>query len=178
MFEWFFGSPTKKYSIKADLFYPNESKDINYTGPNPTKILFAIGSILKQSFRIQGADTYEDVFKWDVANPTLIKFHAKWRCRKKLDDHSAFYGSISCQGEMDKKTDEGWVKIGYKGNIDTGIPYTSAFDKALKHLYFQKYHIKQLRSYTKKMMLLLYDFDKNVRDLYKLPDAPVREEAR
>jgi len=178
MFEWFFGKGSAKYNVKSDLLYPNETKVINYTGPKPTRILFKISNLLKTSFRIKGSDTYEDVFKWDVANPIIIKFFVKWRCRKKLDARSVFYGSIVAQGEMDKKTDEGWISITYKGHIDTGIPYNTSLDKALKHLYFQKFHIKHLKAYAKKMMIILNDFDRNVRALYNIEEAPIKEEIR
>jgi hypothetical protein len=177
-FEWFFGLPTQSYTVDSDMLYPNDAKTIKYTGPNPTKILFKWQSIVKNVYRIKGADTYEDVFKWDVANPTLIKFFTKWRIKNKLDGRSTFFSSIAVQGEMDKKTKEGWVSVSYKGKIITKIPFTTPFDKALKHLYFQKFYIRQLRRYARTLQTQLNDFDTAVRSLYGLVEAPVEEEAR
>ena len=82
------------------------------------------------------------------------------------------------QGEIDKKTGDGWIKLAYKGKIITKIPFTTSFDKALKHLYFRKFYIKQLRSYSKKMMTLLNDFDENVRTMYNIAQTEVKEEER
>jgi hypothetical protein len=175
MFEWFFGTVPKNYTIVTDLFYPHEAKSIKYIGPKPERVLKAMGGLLKSELRIQGADTYEDLFKWDISGDP-IKFYVRWRARRKWDLRTTCFVSLLAQGEKRVKTGEGWVKVGFAPRFVTVVPYKTSVDKFLKHLYFQKYYMKTMRVYMKDMMRLMANFESALRSLYGIEQKSYEEE--
>lgn len=138
-----------KLTMVEDLFSPNESIVINFSGSNPFNACQLVKPLMERVMQVESKDTYERVFKWDItADPR--SFYNFWTTNKEEDKWSKILVKVTIQGKQHTQTKKGNVRIEISGFLETSYEYSNPFQKWFWYLYNRMFYFKRRRQYMER----------------------------
>lgn len=155
------------YTIKTDILAPADKRNIEYTGFHPTRLIKAMPDILKDSLKVEGADVFDPVLKWDVSGDP-VSFYGEWLAKSSFDKYSNAEFKIIMQGTQGAKDKMGKIKIAIKGAVKTEFPFTTFVHKSIMLIYNYAFYNKQRRGYIEAGKIMIDRVEDEIRSMLSL----------
>lgn len=155
------------YKIKTDILVPADKLNIEYTGFHPTRLIRALPDILKESLKVEGADVFDPVLKWDVSGDT-VSFYGEWLAKYSFDKYSNAEFKIVMQGTQSAKDKNGKIKIAIKGSVKTEFPSTTFLHRSIKLIYNHVFYNTQRRGYIEAGKIMIDRIEDEIRSMLNL----------
>lgn len=157
-----------KITIVDDLFSPDEKIVINFTGKNPFKVCQIIRPLFEKIVQVEGKDTFERVFKWDITEDPR-GFYNFWHVLKEEDKWTTIRLKAIIQGKQHTKTLIGNVRIELTGHIETTYDYNNFIQRAFWLFYNRFFYYKRKRQYLERGREYVYAVRDEIYRELKIP---------
>lgn len=155
------------YKIKTDVLAPSDKISLEYSGFHPSRLMKTIPDMLKDCLKVEGADVFEFVLKWDVSGET-ISFFGEWHAKYAFDMFSTSVFKIQIQGSQSKKDRLGKVKITLKSALETKFKINTSIQASFVKLYFHLFYNNQRRKQLEESKILMHRIESEIRSLFNL----------
>ena len=157
-----------KIMISDDIFSPNESIIINYTGSNTFRVCQIVRPLMEKIMQVESKDIFERVFKWDILeeNRAFVNF---WTTKKEEDKWTGVLIKFVIQGRQHAQTKKGNVRIEISGYLETSYEYSNPFQLAFWKVYNKMFYYKRRRQYLERGREYAYAIRDEILKEMKIP---------
>lgn len=165
------------FVIRDDVLAPKDVKIINYSGPNPLVVYYALDKLFRLTFKVKGTHLFEPDFRWDTTadpRPFYIRFYTE----KGFDKFSRFRIEIWMQGRQPTDpTKNGDIRVEIRGWLETRYPISTLLHKIFLLPFFYFYHIVFYNRIRRQYLQFLREgverVEVEIRNLLKIPEKPI-----
>lgn len=162
-----------EWVLRADVLVPEYLKTLQYSGLRPVVLLKIMPELMKDIFRQESPQLYEDSLKWDTsAEPA--DFYGSWRIRDKKDARTAIWGIVTLQGKQ-AKDGSGSVTVWIRGDLITTFPYSTPLDRGLAWLYIYLFYGERKKKYFVEARNRLEALENEIRKQFDLIERAGRK---
>ena len=154
--------------ITEDLLSPEDKITTNFTGQNPLRICQNMKLLFEKVMQVEGKDTFERVFKWDMLEEPRSFFNL-WTALREEDLWTKIIGKAVLQGKQNSKTKAGTIKIEISGYLETKFEYSNFLQKAFWLAYNYMFYWKRRRQYMERGREYLFTMMNEITRELKIP---------
>ncbi|MCK5022937.1 MAG: hypothetical protein KAS04_02075 [Candidatus Aenigmarchaeota archaeon] len=123
--------------------------NINYIGPNPSKLYYKVYDLMKVVFKVSDADIQEEKFNWGKGEKE--KFKVRWYIHKDMDLFTYLYIRVDISGYGDEKS--GKAEIIIKPVMRTEYPQDTIWQRSLFYemmrvMWHRSFYFKKREEYA------------------------------